>query len=64
MAKKVTINSDGVFVDGVEVPGVSGAEIKNINPGTAGSMEVTLLLRVNEIDVQYSLLSRRPKEAR
>lgn len=56
MPKKITINNDGVFVDGLAIPGVVTAEVKNINPGTSGAMEVVLTIRTAEVDIQYSLL--------
>lgn len=55
MAQKITIKNDGVYVDDVKVPSVIGAEIKNINPGVEGAMEVALIFPVYEIDVQYKL---------
>lgn len=56
MASKITISNKGVFVGDTEISGVVAAEIRNINPGTSGAMEVVLILRTCEIDVQYSLM--------
>lgn len=53
MAHKITIKNDGVYVDDVPIPGVTSAEVKNINPGTTGNMEVVLHFPAREVDVQY-----------
>lgn len=51
--KKISITNEGVFIDNVKVTGVTGVEIKNINLGNTGKMEVALLFQVSEVDVQY-----------
>ena len=52
--KKFTIGKDGtVLLDDYAIAGVTLAEIKNVNPGHSGLMEVVLHIRVREIDVQY-----------
>lgn len=62
MPKKITISNKGVYIDGTEIPGVASAEIRNINPGELGAIEVALILRTAEIDVQYKLWSQRDGE--
>ena len=54
--KKISITNEGVFLDDQKITGVTGAEIKNINPGHSGKMEVALHFQVREVDVQYRLL--------
>ena len=61
--RKIIISNDGVTVDGIEIPGVTGADVKNINPGTSGPMEVVLILQTCEVDVQYSMRPRKAKGA-
>lgn len=62
MPKKITISNKGVYIDGTEIPGVTSAEIRNINSGELGAIEVALILRTAEIDVQYKLWSQRDGE--
>ena len=51
--KKITITKNGVFIDNERITGVTGAQIKNINPGPNGMIEVDLQFRVREVDIQY-----------
>lgn len=51
--EKITITSEGVFIDQLKLPGVTVAEVKNINLGHNGMMEVALQFQVREVDIQY-----------
>ena len=51
--RKISITNDGVFIGDIKVTGVTGVEIKNINLGNTGKMEVAIHFQVSEVDVQY-----------
>ena len=51
--RKIYITNNGVFIDDAKITGVTGVEIKNINLGNTGKMEVALQFLVSEVDVQY-----------
>lgn len=51
--KKISITNEGVFIDQMKIPGVTGVQIKNINLGHKGMMEVALQFQVREVDIQY-----------
>ena len=60
--RKVTLRQDGLYLDDQKITGCVGAEIKNINPDPDGLMEVALLFRVPEVDIQYCQASLLRKE--
>ena len=51
--RKISITNNGVFIDDTKITGVTGVEIKNINLGHKGMLEVSLQFQVSEVDVQY-----------
>ena len=51
--RKISITNKGVFIDDAKITGVTGVEIKNINLGNTGKVEVALHFQVSEVDVQY-----------
>lgn len=51
--RKISITNKGVFIDDTKITGVTGVEIKNINLGNTGKIEVALQFQVSEVDVQY-----------
>lgn len=48
---KLTINSNGVFLDDVEIPRCLSVDIKNISQ--TERMEVVLHVHIDEADIQF-----------
>ena len=51
--RKISVTNDGVFIGDTKIIGVTGVEIKNINLGNTGKIEVALQFQVSEVDVKY-----------
>lgn len=54
---KISINNNGVFLDGQKVTEVTRVDVINLNPIT--DMEVVLHIAASEIEVDYQKLSVR-----
>lgn len=50
---KLTVNENGVFLDGQKIPKCVQIDIKNINP--IDGMKAALHVEVNEVDVQWAV---------
>lgn len=50
---KLTINENGVFLNGKAIPACTQVDLKNISP--VEGMEVVLHVRVNEADVKWTV---------